>query len=75
MKLLADPAMAEAHARELVEGLALCTQAALLARYAPAAAFGAFVSSRLEDSARAFGTLSVDPAAAAELLRRARLET
>jgi len=70
---LAAPAMAEVHARRIVESIALCMQAALMRRHSSGAAAEAFVSSRLEGGVRAFGSL-VDAPNHGELLARARLQ-
>jgi putative acyl-CoA dehydrogenase len=54
----ADAGRVEARARFVVEGLALATQAALLAQYAPAPIAEAFCATRLGAAGgRAFGTL------------------
>lgn len=55
---LADPIDAEGQARRLVEGLALATAGALLARQAHPAVFDAFAASRLSrDGGGLYGTL------------------
>ena len=55
---LADPAMAEVHARTVAGTLALCMQASLMRRHAHPDAAQAFCASRLEtEGTQAFGTL------------------
>lgn len=55
---LGDPESAEYRARSVVELMALCLQASLLVRYAPAAVADAFTASRLGgDRGHTFGTL------------------
>jgi putative acyl-CoA dehydrogenase len=55
---LADEADREVRARRLVERMAVCLQASLLLRHAPAEVADAFCASRLgEDGGRAYGTL------------------
>jgi putative acyl-CoA dehydrogenase len=75
-KLLADPELAEANARTLVESLALCMQASLMKRHSDPRAAEAFCASRLDASghARAFGTLRMDTAGLGALMERARLQ-
>jgi putative acyl-CoA dehydrogenase len=66
---LADPDELESRARRLVELAALCLQASLLVRHAPAEVADAFCASRLGGSGgRAYGTLpaGVDCAAIVE---------
>jgi len=61
MRMAADPALAEAQARTLVETLATCVQACLMARESAPAAANAFIESRLEArgcGTRSFGTLA-----------------
>jgi putative acyl-CoA dehydrogenase len=53
-----DPATLEERARRVVESMALCLQASLLVRHAPAAVSDAFCASRLDgDGGREYGTL------------------
>ena len=66
---LADEADLETRARRLVERLALCLQASLLVRHAPAEVADAFCATRLGDEGgRAYGTLprAIDTAAIVE---------
>ncbi len=72
-QLLASPANAESGARRILETIAVATQASLMRRYGDAGAADAFVSSRLEDSLRAFGGLSLDAAGLQALVERAKL--
>jgi putative acyl-CoA dehydrogenase len=53
-----DPSTLEERARRVVESMALCLQASLLVRHAPAAVSDAFCASRLDgDGGREYGTL------------------
>jgi putative acyl-CoA dehydrogenase len=53
-----DPATLEQRARRVVESMALCLQASLLVRHAPAAVSDAFCASRLDgEGGREYGTL------------------
>ena len=61
LPLVSDPAASEAQARTLVETLATCMQASLMARESSPDAAGAFIASRVQASGcgvRAFGTLA-----------------
>ncbi|HEX4764026.1 MAG TPA: hypothetical protein VFU92_06805, partial [Usitatibacter sp.] len=73
LKLLKDPATAEAGARRVLETIAVATQASLMRRYSDAAAADAFIESRLEDSVRAFGALPIDAAGLKALVERGRI--
>ena len=72
--MLADPAMAEASARRIVERLATCTAASLMLRHAHPQAADAFCASRIDaHGGRALGTLEVPAEVARQLVDRARL--
>jgi len=71
---LADPATAEAHARSIVESLAIATQASLMKRHADPIAAEAFCASRLDaEGGKSFGTLALDAGGLHTLVERARL--
>jgi len=72
--MLADPVVAEASARRIVERLATCTAASLMLRHAHAQAADAFCASRIDaHGGRALGTLDVPAEMARQLADRARL--
>ena len=74
VRLLADPEVAAAQARAIVETIALCVQGSLMRRHASPAAAEAFCVSRLgAEGRRAFGALALDSAGLAGLVRRAEL--
>jgi len=69
--MLSNQEIAEATARRLVEGMALCLQGALLARHAPASVSDLFCASRLgQDGGSAYGAIAAGHAVT-EILNRA----
>ena len=71
---LADPAMAERHARNVAGSLATCMQASLMRRYSDPVAARAFRASRVgSDAGRVFGALEEDDAVLRAIVDRAAL--